>query len=134
MIEAEVVKVIEETDIPQEVPVSEETTRLSAKKKVFTLTFGVISLLLSMGAATFSMIINLLGISVALTESGIVPMAIFLGVVIIHAIPAIATAVISQKLGAVTALNKVSLALSISSACTSVIVFCGLWVMVLMNG
>ena len=100
-----------------------ENNRIPRRKKVFTMIFGIIALLFAITAANCAMIITLLGFSVAFTEAGLIPMASCLVFVLTNSAPGVLFGVLSQKLGTVCGLNKVSVALSISSAVGSTVIF-----------
>lgn len=101
----------------------QKNKRTPRRKKVFTLIFGISSLLFAIIAATFASIISLLGFSSVFTGAGLIPMASCLFLVLSAAVPAIIFGILSRRLGTVCGLNKVSVALSISSAAASIVIF-----------
>lgn len=95
----------------------------NGKKVALSLVFGVPALIFSMACATFVSLMSLFGFSIVFTEKGLYPMAICLVIAYLNAMLAVLFAVLSQKLGMVTALNKVSLALSIASSVAGTLIF-----------
>ncbi|MBQ2944518.1 MAG: hypothetical protein IJD93_07520 [Ruminococcus sp.] len=93
------------------------------KKLALSLIFGIPALVFSMACASFVTIMSLFGFTVVFTEKGLLPMAICLVIAYLNAMLAVLFAVLSQKLGMVTALNKVSLALSIASSTAGTLIF-----------
>ena len=95
----------------------------SGKNLALSLVFGIPSLIFSTACATFVSIVSLFGFSVIFTEKSIYPMAFCLAAAYLNAMLSVLCAVISQKAGMITALNKVSLALSIASSAAGTLIF-----------
>lgn len=93
------------------------------RKMVFNLTFGIVALIFAMAAANFASIMSLAGFSVVFTDKGLIPMASCLMSVYLNCVPAIACGILSRKLGMVSGLNKVSIALSVASAGAGTVIF-----------
>lgn len=93
------------------------------KKLALNLIFGIPALIFATACATFVTIMNLFGLNVVFTEKGLLPMAFCLGFAYLNAMFGVLCSVLSQKTGMITALNKVSLALSIASSCAGTLIF-----------
>lgn len=105
---------------------SKPKAKTQRQKTVYNLTFGIAALIFAMAAATFASIMSLMGFSVIFTDKGLLPMLSCLIFTYINAIPAAVCGVLSQKLGTVSALNKVSVALSIASSAAGTVIFLSL--------
>lgn len=90
---------------------------------VFNLVFGIPALIFAMAAASFASVMSLMGFSVIFTDKGLIPMATCLISAYLNSLPGVVCGVLSRKLGMVTALNKVSIALSIASSAAGTVIF-----------
>ncbi len=114
---------VQNTDSPVTTPEVIQKAKIPRRKMVFTLTFGIVALIFAIASATFVSAISLMGFSVVFTEKGLIPMAYCLICAYLNAVPAVACGILSQKLGMVCGLNKVSIALSIASCGAGTIIF-----------
>ncbi len=111
------------TDLAVNKPDINKKTKTPRRKMVFNLTFGIVALIFAISAASFVFVMSLMGFSVVFTEKGLIPMAYCLISAYLNAVPAVTCGILSQKLGMVCGLNKVSIALGIASCGAGTVIF-----------